>query len=763
MSSFNDNPYSYTPGTNRLLQPVSLASSASYDLQASSGLAQDAVQMTKGQYFYKLNSSPTSGTAPSSPPSVPQVATAPLSTSITMYFNIAGVTGTPTPQYIFLYGTTANPTTPFLATRASPSLALYVGTFTGLNPSTTYYFKSVATNENGSKVSAVSAGVTTSNGSGVAPSGPPSVPVVSGTPTSSSITITFDVAGITGTPTPTYSALIGTGPNPAGPLTATLVSGTTYQAVATGLQPSTPYFFKSVASNGVSPNAVSTISLPIRTANPTPSGPLKTNLVLPFLIQGPRFNTPYTTALDYYINVDAVGATLSVGATAPSGNQVYGSMYGGTIGSPSQAGTCTSDVPYSPTYGAITDAYLQPLQTSGNRLLVCLGGFYADILGLFGPYQPAGFPGTNPSGDQVIQSFLYNFCGITAGNTNPLNWSRAGYTTYFDGLVLDFENVGYGGNPNVSNQYPLAQSPAPSFPADATNPKYAPYISVLSHLVSTYYALAPSLFLGNAPVSLSINGDALGGARNGNISSANTALNTWFAFTSSSVVPSDATYNDVASYALNHPEQLSFMDDIFVQFYNEDAIHYLGGAEFPNLLAQWGFVALKAQAKGRKKTTINIGLAKGNIIPGGSPAVASAQGPTFNLPSPPNASGSPPYTYFAPQYATSSPPNYKGAGGWPNTGPIEDPASLASAISTANSILQNAFSNPSIQPRDWCSGAGFWAGGNATLMAKSVYTAGNPASPGAILPALQTYCWSDATYPSPDPLWPGNTPIVNTL
>jgi len=269
--------------------------------------------------------------------------------------------------------------------------------------------------------------------------------------------------------------------------------------------------------------------------------------------------------------------------------------------------------------------------------------------------------------------------------------------------------------------------------------------------------------LSNAPLSLSINGDALTALRGGNLCASNSALNTWFAFASSSTVPSAATYNAAASLALNHPEQMSYFDDVFVQFYNELPDRYLGGVYFANLLAQWGYVALRAQTYGRKKTRVNIGLARGNIIPGGSPAVASAQGPTPAL----DSLTAPPYEFFYPQYATVSPPNSTSAAQnaqyWPNTSPQLDPQHLATAITAANLILQTATGTPTLQPVEWCSGMGFWAGSVASASAQAVYTAGNLLSPGAVLPALQTYLWSDASYPSPAPLWPSHAPIINNL
>lgn len=727
-----------------------------------------------------LSTSSGSPTPPNLPPSVPfTVQGSPPSTSITILLNDAGVVGDPAPTYSFLYGTTTSPTTSAPAVQVFGSL--YVAVITGLTPSTPYYFKSVATNSAGSETSVVSGAITTGTGSGTAPNQAPTVPAVSGTPTSNSITVTFDVAGITGTPTPSFNLLFGPTSPPFAPLIATLVSGTTYTGTATGLSPSTAYYFQSEAQNGISPNAVSAVSAPISTAAATPLAALKTNVVLPFLLQGPRFGaTAPWPGIDYYIATPATGAVYTVGGSSAQGQQLFGSMYAGTVGSAGDisggavppvpyAGSCTADQVFNTNFGTGSDAYLKGIQNAlGSRggVMACLGGFYADILGLFGPYLPTGYPGpAQPTANQVIQSFLWNYCGITAGNSNPLNWVRtnstntSGYTFYFNGLILDFENVGNG---NPLNSFPYAPpGSTPAFPAQASNPLYSPYIAALGNMPSHYYSIAPTLFFGNAPVGLSLIADV----GTTNICAANSALNTWFAFPTATVPPTVATYNAVSSLALNHPEQLSYMDDVFVQFYNEGADYYPGGQYFPNLLACWGWVALQAQKLGRKKTLINLGLAKGNIIPGGSaPFKAAAQGPTPQL----NGQSGPPYTYWYPQYATASPPNSTSASQnadfWPNTSPAQDPINVANAIKQANSILQSMTGNSSLVPSDWLSGMGFWAAGNATLMAKAVYDKNNTLSPeNAIpgsLPHTYTYCWGDASYPAPDPLWPANVPIT---
>lgn len=770
MSGFNNNPVSYWTGSQRLVNPDDTSlpyfTGADDGAQCQASVAPDATSFNTGGnggqngfYFYESPGAQNPGTAPSAP-TPPIVAGTPTGTTITVTTNAGFTGGKPAPQISFLYGTSNPPQKPFPAQVAFGSL--YTGTVTDLIPNTTYYIASVASNPSGRAVSAATQTSTTS-GQGTAPSPAPSVPILV-SKTSTSITVSYN-ATTTGFPVPSFGVFVGKTTTPTVFVSAS-AAGSVYTATATGLTAGTTYYFQAVAQNGVPPNAVSAVSAGFTTSPTPPTSNLKTNLVVPFLIQGPRFNTPYPNALDYYINVDAVGCVLPIGGTSIVGLQKYGYMYGGSKTAPgvaSNAGLCTSDQPASTAYGQVTASYLNPLQSAGCRLLTSWGGFYADILGLFGPYQPAGYPGTNPALTDVIKSFLYNYCGVTSA-TNPLNWSNQGYTTRFDGLVLDFENVGYGGNPNTTNQYPLPQSTLPVFPAAATSPTYAPYVSFGKTLVLTMYNLAPNVYLANAPVSLSINGDALNGARNGNVSAPNTALNTWFAFANSTTVPSAATYNnDISHNALNHHVNMSFMDDVFVQFYNEDPDNYLGGKNFANILAQWGYVALLAQSIGRKTPRINIGLARGTIIPGGSPAIASAQGPTPPLG---NQTG-PPYTYWYPQYATSSPPNSTSTSqnpqAWPNTSPTLDPVNLANAITQANTILQVAYNNPTLAPSAWCSGVGFWGAGQATLAAKAAYTKGDPLSPGAVLPALQTYCWAEASYPAPDPLWPGNTPIQSTL
>jgi hypothetical protein len=276
-------------------------------------------------------------------------------------------------------------------------------------------------------------------------------------------------------------------------------------------------------------------------------------------------------------------------------------------------------------------------------------------------------------------------------------------------------------------------------------------------MLNLIYTNAPSLILTNAPLSLSINADALNAPGSGKNVATSTNLNQWFAFPNSSTPPTTTSFNPVMSIATNHPAQMAFFDDIFVQFYNESSINYLGGDNFPILLAQWGYVALVAQSLGKKVPKINIGLAKG-VIQGNTahPSVASAQGPTPPFEGEPG----PPYQYFYPQYQTASPPNPSDTAPVGNTYPYigvtQDALNLSNAITQANTLLKaSGLPNAStLIVSDWCSGAGFWAGGPATAAAKLIF--------GQVtnLPQGIATVWSDAQYPAPDPQWAGNVPIV---
>lgn len=210
-----------------------------------------------------------SSNAPSKPPTAPVVSgiTPPTASDITITCDITGITGTPTPTYVAQYGLTPTTITSLGGTMtvSGNTASITVGSLTA---NTIYYFNATATNGvTPDQVSPASAPISTTGSGKTPPSGPPTVPVVSTpAPTPTTLTVQFDVAGITGTPTPIYRLLIGTTTSPQEEVTVELSSGTIYKGTATGLTPATNYYWKSVAFNGQAPDALSAVSAPISTA-----------------------------------------------------------------------------------------------------------------------------------------------------------------------------------------------------------------------------------------------------------------------------------------------------------------------------------------------------------------------------------------------------------------------------------------------------------------------------------------------------------------
>ena len=400
--SFTDAPYSYAPGANRLLGPVNLSSNPAYNFQATSGFVQDATEFSKGESYYALFKEETNpSTPPSQAPGVPYYVSGKTETSININFNGEGVTGNPPPSFYVLYGTTTTPDTLFPAFVTSGTV--YGANVTGLTANTTYYFKSVARNSEGEKISAVSVGVTTDGPGGTPPSGPPTVPVVSGTPTEDSITVTFDAAGITGNPTPTYSILVGPNTTPTQPVAATLVSGTTYTATVSALNPATTYYFKSVAANGNVPDQVSALSAGIATAGtPPPPAELDSFFMVTFL-----------TGLPWGVNSDRNGAYGDFVLTGTFAGQIL------------QPGGVTQ---------AESIANLKSYRANG-KLLLSMGGATFILNNAFASAQSAR---------DFVNSVWNVFFG--AASPNPLNWSNASWAAqpdplFFDGLDLDWESA----------------------------------------------------------------------------------------------------------------------------------------------------------------------------------------------------------------------------------------------------------------------------------------------------------------------------------
>jgi hypothetical protein len=796
--AWNNNPTSYTIGSQRLVNPADSTyfTGAASGALCKAGGAPDATEYSKGESFYQLAPANTSGQPPTSPPTVPALGSAPTQNTINVYVNGGFTGGNPRPVISFLYGTTPNPTTPFPAQNAFGSL--FTGQFTGLTAGTTYYFKSVATNASGQQVSAA-ASYSTSSGGGVAPSPAPTVPAVSGTPTGSSITVQFDVAGVGGTPAPTFGVLIGRTQTPTIFIAAALVSGTTYRATAVGLTAGTTFFFQSVAQNGVSPNAVSATSAGISTGPAPPTETLRSLChqtflvpIAPFIYQYNPTPPPASQGGNAPINA---ALTWLLSSDAPNGaaDQTYGDFYCRSFIDPTQYPYTLSPAPtqFNTTggcynnngddYSAVSNTYLNSINSQPNtKLIVSLGGFYADLLGMFGPYVvPGAVAGwVTPTSVNLIDSIAHVFYNNTSA-PNPMGWARSGATgppastwgaQTWDGLNLDFENIGLGGRLITNNawgdtQWPPALTadrafvPSPSATIGASPTLYSTYITAIKDMIVHHGTAYPDKILTSAPISLSINGTT-----NTNITCTQNAFGTWFAFPTKTTPATLANFNTAPSDAMNHPSVLSYFDDIFIQFYNEAEDEYLGGANFVNLVQQWAVTVLEAQKLGRKNVRVNIGLGLGlvaNITSPNPPPPPGFPTPGYGNAGPTAAwkQGNAPagfFEYWYPQFATASPPNPTPAD-FPNISVSGDPTTLSQTLSTVTQNLQADY--PGVTTASWCSGAGFFAGFPATEMCKNVYTQSSQYYvPG--LPTGNTYLWADAFFPSPDPGWKNNVPIV---
>ena len=242
--------------------------------QAPSGLGSRAVEAATDNTYYQLFADQNLPTPPSGPPPVPTQLGAKTDTSIPVQFDTAGIAGTQPITYGIYIGTTNPPTGPLIAASVLSGTVVYAVP-TGLVPSTQYYICSVADNGVGDpKVSAPLIISTTATPTNPAPA--PGIPYVSPTipPTSTTITIEFDAAGVVGTPSVTFASVLNPGIVPGA---ATLVSGTIYRSTYTGLSANINYVFQSSAVANVPSGIIySGLSAPIQTAPPPPPAPTGT-------------------------------------------------------------------------------------------------------------------------------------------------------------------------------------------------------------------------------------------------------------------------------------------------------------------------------------------------------------------------------------------------------------------------------------------------------------------------------------------------------
>jgi len=282
----------------------------------------------------------TSGAAPSAAPTVPAVSGTPTDTSITVTFDVVGITGTPTPTYSIVYGTTATPVTPFAATLVSGTT--WQAIVTGLLASTDYYFKSVATNTSGTQTSAVSAAISTASvGPVVAPTASPRF--VSFTDvTSTTITVNYNSDNVTvGTPPLVFSVWQNTsGPiTPPSGINETLVAGvgTALSYIWTGLDPSATYYFASQSENSAG-YAAASFGWHNQTTDPPDAAPDGTFSAIEIYIAATSTTIPvqftYTPGADFPLPTLTISASLTMGGPYTIGPFA-------TTGSGSYIGTVT--------------------------------------------------------------------------------------------------------------------------------------------------------------------------------------------------------------------------------------------------------------------------------------------------------------------------------------------------------------------------------------------------------------------------------------
>ena len=268
------------------------------------GLAARGVQAGVDNFYYQASADQNLPQRPSGPPTIPTQLGGKTDTSIPVQFDTAGISGSQPISYGIYVSTTNPPTGPLIAASQLSGTVFYAAP-TGLVASTTYYISSVADNGVGDpQVSAPLVISTTATPTNPAPA--PGIPYVSPTipPTETTITIEFDAAGVTGTPSVTLASLLANGLVPA---TAVIVTGTIYRSVYTGLSAGINYVFQSTAVGAIPTGIVfSGLSAPIQTGGPPPPGPSGT-LPAPTLV-----TSGYDSLVVQFDTSAVVGATSYV-------------------------------------------------------------------------------------------------------------------------------------------------------------------------------------------------------------------------------------------------------------------------------------------------------------------------------------------------------------------------------------------------------------------------------------------------------------------
>ena len=556
--------------------------------------------------FYDTVPTPPSPPAePSGPPTVPVVSGTPTTSSITVTFNVAGITANPAASYIVNYG--------LLTPTISVSATLVAGTIwqavaTSLTPGTSYVFASEATNPFGSKESDPSVPISTASG-GTPPSGPPTVPEPAGI-TETTILVSFDVTGITGDAPIVYSALYGLTTDPILPVPLEAIIGTVRQCQITGLTPGTTYYFKSVATNGAG-SQISAVSAGITTIVTPPVAPVvTTHYIVTFL----TFD-----GTDWQVNT--------------SQNLNYGSM----ILTGADAGTITG----VPTQAESIAYLLATRAKTGAKLILSMGGGLQNMTTMM------------PTTDAAINlcNSIWNvFFG--AASDNLLSWSNAAWgggstPLFFDGIDLDWEGAMPAGVPEAFTTQWTAN-------------------------VSAYGSAIGSKVLQMAPQSPN-------SCLNTPSASPWTSNNVNIPFPNSSSALSEISGAFVMSNALIAPAGLLPFTHIFLQCYNSDDFELtIDGTTlnpiFTNVLSQWGYLVMLA-IRQSSVVQLNVGVPSNDAL---TPL-------------------------------------------WMNT----QEALLNTAIIAANTLISAELTAKGLGtsvPTDWCGGIGFWSSPSNWPFTEHIYS-----------------------------------------
>lgn len=538
--------------TNSKVMGVGPYGTCSIPLSGNAAFGVGAVQYGQGASYFVEGNFPNIN-PPTGPPTVPSLAGATSIDTIPVIFDTAGISGTEPIVYLCAYGVTPTFDAGWTTLSTSPVIGnptQRVASAIDLAPSTTCYFVSIAQNQGGRKISAVSPPYATQPGTPpTAPNQPPTVPIVGGRPppTSTTITVQTDTTGVTGNPAPAYSVLWGTTTSPTTSVPATIIgSGPFYQATVTGLTPSTPYYFKGVASNGVSPNQTSVVSAPISTAA-TPSGDvLKNQMLITFLIKD------VTTGI-WQVNTSG---NADIGSMFLTGAQAGTIVSGSGSGLPSQATSISNMLAFK----ALGPAGTTPL-------MISMGGATGN-LGIMMP--------TVQSAQDLCNSIWNSLFGAAA--PNPLSWSNAAWgggstPLFFDGIDLDWENA-LGGD--VALAFLTQWSANVTAYGGAVGKKY---LNMAPQSPNTWYPSNSSFPWTNGGANVPWPGSQ----------SALSAIAAGF----------------LASPALLAPAQLKVFDTVFLQIYNQAGLYLTeppGSTTYnPNFtaqIAQWAYLVMKARRAG---------------------------------------------------------------------------------------------------------------------------------------------------------------------